>query len=147
MQTIENKIKKLPTDIINHIIPYTYQFQNKILLDDIKNYDETKKKLFQLYYNFWINHLGLFENEDKWWLINNILSHINNYQATMYGHIENFYNIFFRHTKLNTFKDVDKYLLALNAKSVNTQINVVWGLLLPKERNDIIIIFKEENII
>ena len=42
-------MNKLPTDIINHIIPYTYNLQNKDILSDIKNYVESKNEVFQSY--------------------------------------------------------------------------------------------------
>lgn len=45
-------INKLPDDIIQYIIPYTYQLQNKPLLNDIKNYKETKDIISELYYNY-----------------------------------------------------------------------------------------------
>jgi hypothetical protein len=42
----------LPFDIIiNHIIPYTYNIQQKILLEDIKNYYVIKKKLMNNMYD------------------------------------------------------------------------------------------------
>uniref|UniRef100_A0A6C0EQ46 Uncharacterized protein n=1 Tax=viral metagenome TaxID=1070528 RepID=A0A6C0EQ46_9ZZZZ len=45
-------MEKLPFDIIiNHIIPYTYNIQAKLLLEDIKNYYEIKKILMDDKYN------------------------------------------------------------------------------------------------
>lgn len=39
-------MEKIPYDIIiNHIIPYTYNIQPKILLEDIKNYYTIKSKI------------------------------------------------------------------------------------------------------
>ena len=43
MLAIINRINNLPDDIINNIISYTYNVQNKILLNNIENYVETKK--------------------------------------------------------------------------------------------------------
>ena len=45
-------INKLPSDIISIIIPYTYNLQNKQLLDDIINYKETKKNYLNYIINF-----------------------------------------------------------------------------------------------
>ena len=36
-------IRKLPLDIIQKILPYTYIVQSNLLLEDIKNYYEIKK--------------------------------------------------------------------------------------------------------
>jgi hypothetical protein len=45
-------MKSIPFDvIINHIIPYTYNIQSNILLEDIKNYYTVKKLLMNKKYN------------------------------------------------------------------------------------------------
>ena len=79
------------------------------------------------------------ENEDKCWLINDIYAYANSYKATMYGYIDNFYNIFKRNKYLKTNEDIDNYVSNLEKKDVSSQINVFLGLLTIKERNDIII--------
>lgn len=131
-------INKLPDDVINHIIPYTYKFQNKTLLDDIINYKYTKDIISKVYYDFWITNVEVLEPEDKYWLINDIFAYANNYQATMYGYIEKFYNIFRRNLYLKTYEDIHKYMSILDTKPVNSQINIFWGLLTSSERNDVI---------
>lgn len=110
-------IQKLPDDIILRIIPYTYNLQNKNLLDDIKNYKETKTRLFELYHQYWIID-GESEDpdEDKDWLINDIFAYANNYKATMYGYVEKFYQIFKRNIFLQSNEEVDKYLYYLTNK-------------------------------
>jgi hypothetical protein len=135
-------INRLPLDIVLQIIPYTYHLQNKNLLDDIMNYNETKKVLFKLYHKCWIiDRESLDPEEDKNWLINDIFSYANNYHATMYRYVDNFYNIFKRHLCLQTNEEIDKYVYNLEKKEVVTQINIFLGLLTVKERNDIIINF------
>ena len=52
---MQNLICKLPIDIIQYIIPYTYNLQNKKLLDDIVNYKNTRTKIDEIYYDYWIN--------------------------------------------------------------------------------------------
>ena len=138
-------IDRLPQDIIDYIIPFTYQLQNKPLLCDIKNYKETKDLVLELYYKWWIIYMGETEPEHKYWLINNIIAYINNYKATMYGYVEDFYNIFRRNQYLQTHEDINNYVSSLENKSVDRQINIIWSLLTPKERNDIINDFLEDN--
>ena len=44
--------KKIPIDIIiNHIIPYTYNIQPRLLLEDINNYHKIKTILIDDKYN------------------------------------------------------------------------------------------------
>jgi hypothetical protein len=130
-----NFIQKLPTDIILQIIPYTYNIQNKNLLDDIINYTESKMILLELYYSYWILEAQSVDpEEDKNWLINDIFAYANNYNAIMWGYIDNFYNIFKRNIKLLTKKEIDKYIDNLQKKSVKTQINIFLGLLNINER-------------
>ena len=44
------------------------------------------------------------------WPINDIIGYANNDKATMYGYVDNFYNIFNRNSSLQTNNDIDKYL-------------------------------------
>jgi hypothetical protein len=134
-------IEKLPLDIVLQIIPYTYNLQNKNLLNDIINYKETKTMLLELYHNFWIIEMQSQEEEDKNWLINDMISYTNGYHATMYGYVDKFYNIFKRNIFLQTNEDIDKYFYNFNNKEVTSQINIILGLLTANEREDLIIEF------
>lgn len=137
---MQNIIKRLPFDIILKIIPYTYQFQNKNLLDDIINYKEIKDFLLELYHKIWIiNMQSQDSEEDKNWLINNIFSYANNYNAIMHGYVDSFYNIFKRHIFLKTNEDIDNYIDKLKHKQVSSQINIFLGLFTIEERNEVFI--------
>jgi hypothetical protein len=135
---MQKYISKLPEHIIDYIIPYTYQLQNKLLLEDIQNYTKTKDRILQLYYDLWINYMDDVEPEDKYWIINDIIAYVNEDRATMCGYVNNFYTVFLRNLSLKTNGDVLNYIENLELLSVNTQINILWGLLLPNEREDII---------
>lgn len=135
---MKNFIQRLPIDIILHIIPYTYNLQNKNLLDDIINYKETKTLLLDLYYKHWIIDVQEI-GEDKNWLINDIFAYANNYNATMYGYIDRFYNIFKRKIYLQTKEQIDKYVYNLERKDAIIQINIFLGLLTIHERNELVI--------
>jgi hypothetical protein len=131
-------IEKLPMDIVLQIIPYTYHLQNKDLLDDIKSYTETKTLLFNNYYNYWIIFIQSQEPQDKYWLVNDLFAYTNNYNPTMNGYVEQFYNIFKRNIFLQGNQDIDRYILNLEKKHVNSQINVFLGMLTPNERSELI---------
>ena len=137
---INNIIKKLPSDIILRIISYTYNIQDKHLLNDIVNYTETKTCLFDLYHQYWIVQMQEEELQDKNWLINDICAYANNYKATMYGYVDTFYNIFRRNImlRLKTNEEIDRYVNKLQRRHVNKEINVYLGLFSSKERNDVI---------
>lgn len=138
-------IEKLPIDIVFRIIPYTYRLQNKDLLYDIINYKKTKTILFDLYYDFWIVNMHSQTEEDLNWLINDLFSYANDYNATMYGYVDKFYNIFRRNRFLQTNEQIDHYVFSLEKRDVSTQINIFLGLLKVYERNDIIRSFIETN--
>ena len=136
-------IQRLPMDIILQIIPYTYNLQNKDLLNDIVHYKETRTLLFSLYHKYWIIDGQQIEPEDKYWLINDIHAYANNYKATMYGYIDKFYDIFKRNISLQTktMDTIDKYVKLSEEKNINTQINIFLGLLTIHERNELVIAF------
>uniref|UniRef100_A0A6C0I1W7 Uncharacterized protein n=1 Tax=viral metagenome TaxID=1070528 RepID=A0A6C0I1W7_9ZZZZ len=132
-------IDKLPIDIVLKIIPYTYKLQNKQLLNDIVSYVETKTLLLDVYYNYWtIEMQEPYPEEYKYWLINDIISYANNYNATMYGYIDKFYNIFMRNNFLHSKKAVRQYLKKFDDKDVTTQINIFLSLLNNEERKELI---------
>jgi len=139
-------ISRLPTDIVLRIIPYTYNIQNKNLLIDITNYNATKKILYTLYYNLWIiERQSTDPNDDKNWLMNDILGYANNGIATMCGYNDHFYNIFKRNRHLQTNEEIDKYVYNLRQKEVSVQINIFLGLFTIKERSDVIMSFSIRN--
>jgi hypothetical protein len=133
-------MQRLPMDILLHIIPYTYNVQQKTLLNDIENFTEVKTLLYNSYHNYWIVEMqSQDQNEDKNWLINDIFAYANNYNASMYGYIDKFYNIFKRNVYLQTKEDVDKYVNKLEEKDVVTQINIFIGLLTIQERKELLL--------
>jgi hypothetical protein len=140
-------IKNLPLDIVRLIIPYTYELQDKNLLNDIIHYQESKTTLLGLYHQFWIIDNQMSDpEEDINWLINDIFAYANNYKATMYGYIDNFYNIFFRNKFLKSKSEINNYIINLEKKRVSHQINIFLALLTNKEREDIINNFLIMNI-
>jgi len=132
-------INRLPHDIINHIIPYTYNLQRKSLLEDIKNYKKIKISLLKIYYYLWIEWVGSNEqDDDKYWLINDLIAYSNDYKATMNGYVDKFYDVWGRNIFLKTREEIDIYFFKTERKNVSTQINIVLGLLTPTERNEIL---------
>jgi hypothetical protein len=135
---MEKYMMKLPEEIVDYIIPYTYKLQNKYLLDDIKNFSQSKTEILQLYYVFWILYMEEEEPQDQYWLVNDLIAYINNYNPTMNGYIKKFYSIFRRNLLLQTNQHVENYVSNLEKKEVVSQINILLGLLMPHERVDLI---------
>jgi hypothetical protein len=63
----------------------------------------------------------------------------------MYGYTEKFYNIFRRNQSLQSCETINNYVNLLEDKQVDSQINILWALLTPKERSDIIVSMQESN--
>jgi hypothetical protein len=132
-------IQNLPTDVINHIIPYTYTLQPKSLLNDLTNFIIAKQTLSEIYYHLYTIHYEEDEREYKYWLINDLFAFANDYNATMYGYVDKFYKIFYRNQFLKTKIDIDRYIVNLEENvAVESQINLFLGLLLPDERNNVV---------
>jgi len=138
-------MKKLPKEVIDYIIPYTYNLQNYELLHDIIDYDKTKQEVMELYHTFWIIYVHAGELEDKYWLINDIIIYANCNKPTMNGYLQHFYDIFSRNSQLHTKEQIDIFICNLETKCVETQINIAWGLLLPSERRHVIDDFISRN--
>lgn len=107
----------LPIDI--DIPQITYNIQNPELLEDIRNFVETKNDICMIYYERNKDLLEYEPNADKNWLVNDIL-------------------LFY---KLHLNKDIYKkmnYLLneyIFNKKNIHFQFNKFWSFLDPFKRS------------
>jgi hypothetical protein len=141
----ESPFNKLPIELIYIILSYTYQSQSKELTEDIKNFYESKQILLQKYHNYWIFIWQENEPVDKEWVINDLYRYSNRNILTMNGYVDDFYELFFRIFNIRTKEQVNKYITILDNKSLDTQINIFWGLLNPKERNQFVKVFQHYN--
>lgn len=120
----------LPIDIIHKIIPYTYNLQNKAILEDIQNYQDSKAHIHRLYYDSWMKYVNSIVPEDRDWILNNLFRYANNYDL----HASEFYKIFLK-SNLSTATRPNANYSKLH---INSQINIYWGFMTPKERNHMI---------
>lgn len=138
------KFSDLPIDIINHIIPYTYSIQPRELLEDIRSYSDTKESIENIYYDLWFKDDLWFEEDgdeivDKCWLINDLFAFANDYNPTIFGFVDSFYNIFSRNIMLKKdFEKINNFIGKLENESIEKQINIFWGLFNMEERMDFI---------
>jgi hypothetical protein len=132
-------IDKLPFEVVfNHIIPYTYSPQPKILLEDIRNYVYTFNLISSIYYNRWIVFWGEEENEDKFWLCNDIYRFVDDLK---FKAREKSYSIFDQKYYTNVSKGIvaddvqlmtkDNFILAEYANRLNHINNSMKNVLLP----------------
>jgi hypothetical protein len=121
----------LPHDIVvNHIIPYTYEKQPKILLQDIRSYS-SDLDLIDNYYMFESNEIIL---------LNDLVRFCNNNIAPVYDVEPRYETILKRHfsmkdkTRLEikqfVFIDFHRRLIVHPER----KIKFLWGLLTPVER-------------
>jgi hypothetical protein len=124
-------IKLLPDDIVvNHIIPYTYEKQPIILLQDIRSYS-SDLDLIDNYYMFESNEIIL---------LNDLVRFCNNNIAPVYDVEPRYETILKRHfsmkdkTRLEikqfVFIDFHRRLIVHPER----KIKFLWGLLTPVER-------------
>ena len=138
----ESPFNKLPKELIYIILSYTYQPQSKEITEDIINFNESKQILLKSYENYWIFFYQQNKPDDKEWIINDLYRYSNKNISTMNGYIDEFYELFFRKFNTITKEKVNKYIKILDNKSLDTQINIFWGLFNLKERNEFIKIFQ-----
>ena len=107
-------------------------YQSKILLQDIRDFYESKQTIDAMYSEKW----SRFVNEDpRDWIINDIFIFMNDNIPTMFGYCKKCQDIINR----NLFvKNVDNFILHSEIKHVDSQINIFLGLLTVQERKEFI---------
>ena len=125
-------IRKLPDEVISIIISYSYTPQPKSLMDDIRNFKESKIHLLERYYDYWTVRMQLiYPNETTYWfiykyrLVHDLFSYANDAHPSSFGYIDTFYNIFRRNVFLFTKPQVDHYVNRLKKKKNISQILLV----------------------
>jgi hypothetical protein len=132
MYHINHKLlHSLPEDIvINHIVPYTYEKQSRILLQDIRSYSSD----FDLINNYYIFELN------EMILLNDLIRFCNNNIAPVYDIEPRYETILKRHfcikdmspleIKQFVFFEFHRRLIVYPER----KIKFLWGLLIPTER-------------
>jgi hypothetical protein len=111
---------KLPIHIIHHIFSYSYHVQSKQLLRDIVHFHNTKQLLF--------------ENQPLTFIICDLHHFINWFQVDYIS--SSYYATFFRHYMLHDNVSVLRFIEKSYTLPLHSQINILWGLMKPWERNE-----------
>jgi hypothetical protein len=111
--------------------------QPKQLLQDIRDYVETRQTVLHFYMNFWNIYKKNYGNIYRYWVLYDIYTYIikNNDSLRDSQIIQNIEIEYIRFGYIHI------------RKRLISRINIVWGLLLPNERNHFIIQMREENVI
>ena len=138
-------IRSLPPEVLTLIIPYTYQPQSRILLEDIRDFHSSRQTALDNYRRYWIEFAGEEIPEDKHWLYNDLIYEMNKGIPTMSGYTDEFYKVWFRNPIFMQDKArVDAFIERIdleyygenggNTEFVGRTINLYFGILTPQER-------------
>ena len=125
-------MNKLPKELLFKIMSYTYEIQDKSMLEDIRSFHESRQIIYAIYLEKW-GHSKIEHHAD--WIINDIGIFMNDNIPSMFGYCKKCKDIIHR----NPFvKNAEKYILCTEVKHVDSQINIFLGLFTSKERNEFI---------
>ena len=114
-------MNKLPIEMINKIISYTYNIQSEELLQDIRNYYETRNIVFD----------KIFTSNTR----KNIDEIIRNYEKyNIEGLQISYYDVVLRNRFLKSQEHADNYAKNICKEPMRKKINIFWGLLTVNER-------------
>jgi len=131
-------ISKLPEDIVNRIIPYTYNIQCKELLEDVVHYNNSLRRIIKIYKkSVWCplpqNYYIEANNPYKKGLLFDLCTHTYLNAEIFIGNV----NIWDRSISFNKFKNY-KNRNHFNSIPVMRKIKIMWGLMTMKERDNFI---------
>jgi hypothetical protein len=133
---LQELLDNLPLELIYKIQSYILKPQPKYLMKDIKHFVISKQIALDLYkvkYDFEED-----PNEYKNWLVNDICSYLNEDVAMMYGLVDKFYDICMRYYNINDKQIVINIILNLQQIPVEREVNFLWGIMKPLERETMI---------
>lgn len=141
-----SRIKRLPCELIHHIISYTYSPQPEELIMDIHMYHNSMTNIHRMFYNtfYGVDNTDIYKIE----LLDALVLYANNYIPLHHGYHEDFYMIWNRfplfkkdmenddrnRSKIHEY--IEKIFIL---KSINTRINMLWGIFTHGERLNFII--------
>jgi len=148
----QQKVQELPNEIQQKIISYTYSPKPRELLADIRNNFES----FNILYDY-VDHLEFIGRhyfitaEDE--VHNEILNFI--FYNLYDGHMETIGNLFWKRSIIYSQISVRNPLLSVNQIChhlleklylfpIDSQIRILWGLLVPNERNEFLELYSTE---
>ena len=145
LSTFQKNIRNLPQEIQNIIISYTYSPQPQNLIKDIQNYSETKEYLYEIIEETETRNDYYFTSaKDE--VHNEICNFIYYY---LYDGSNEFIHLYFCQ-RFFMYKNISDKSISRNIIDklcdypINSQINILWGMLIPEERNSFLDLYITE---
>lgn len=143
MTNLQPYFNKLPEElIINCIAPYTYCPQSKRLCNDIQNYQNSLVQMICSVIERLAtrpNHTSVSFNYLYKFIVNELLCFMNNEMFLIEGLHPNIYTIFSRNPQFKSNEHIRFYVyIWMYDLSDVVVTNLLWGLLLPEEREQFI---------
>ena len=133
-------MKRLPIEIVQIILSYSYNCQPDEICADIHSFFKTKQEICDTFYLRYKDILIHEERADMNWLTSDVMTYMNRNHASFHGYQDKFYEITTRHFILQK-KDramIHRIFSRLYKKPIFSQFHILWGLLLPEEREEFI---------
>lgn len=130
-----NYLDNLPNELLREIIfPFSYNPQPVALCEDIRNFYEIRKIVFQMYTERYSN-----TTEDKYeWISNDLTRYMNkDYPTLFYGYHEFYIDKIRRLFLMRDDKKTEESIICINSLiklPLLVEINLRLALLLPQER-------------
>jgi hypothetical protein len=134
--------RKLPSEIFDVIISYSYSIQPTELRRDIRHYYHSKNIIFKLYIRKYSRQILNNENpfycmrETNYWLIHDILIYTTNNNLLIEDYDAMIFTIWRRNPFLKTEKKIIKFVYRMDSNPKSRQINLFWGIFTIKEREE-----------
>ena len=141
INNVQDIIDNLPPELVYKILTYILKPQSKELMYDMRHFFITKEEGMKIYSERYKDE----PNEIINWFVNDIGFYMNEYIPSMYGFIDKYYNIFFRLFKMKSKKEIVYFIFKMNKLNSETELNIRWGILTPKEREEMLKISKEKT--
>ena len=137
-------MKRLPLELVQIILAYSYKCQPTEICADIHSFFKTKKQICDTFYLRYKDILIHEERADMNWLTSDVMCYMNRNHASFHQYEEKFYEITTRHYQLRnkSHTTIHRIFSNLYKKPIFSQFHILWGLLLPEEREHFIQIQK-----
>ena len=139
---LKELVNSLPEELYEFILKLTYKPQNKYLLNDIKNFFQTKEIGLYLYDLFYFDEYGFDKEFAYAWFVNDIGLYLNGSVGIINKIEDQFINTLLRLYTFNTTEQIKKFCwFKLNRYPLKKEFNILWGVLTPYEREQMLLTF------